>query len=151
MADNTVNVGINVADNGSTSKVTQNVKVLKDVLDQSVVSAAKLAMGGGTPAPRMAGGGSAAIASGGGAKPPGGGASAQAEYGAMRGAAGATGASARDFARESEGLSGLVRVYATFAANIYVVATAFSVLSKAMDTTNMVQGLNQLGAASGVR
>ena len=160
MADNnTVNVGINVSDNGSTEKVTKNVKVLKDVLDQAVVSAAKLAMGGGTPAPRMAGGGSvppsggggaAAIASGGAARPPGGAASAQAEYGAMRGVAGSTGASARDFAKEAEGLNGLVRVYASFAAMIYVVAAAFSVLSKAMDTSNMVQGLNQLGAASGV-
>ena len=157
-ADNTVNVGINVSDNGTTQKVTKNVKVLKDVLDQAVVSAAKLAMGGGTPAPRMAGGGSvppsgggaAAIASGGAARPPGGAASAQAEYGAMRGVAGSTGASARDFAKEAEGLNGLVRVYASFAAMIYVVTAAFGVLSKAMDTSNMVQGLNQLGAASGV-
>lgn len=158
MADNTVNVGINVSDNGTTGKVTQNVKELKNLLDQAAQSAAKIAMGGGTPAPRMAGGGSvppssggaAAIASGGGARPPGGAASSQAEYGASRGVAGSTGASARDFAKESEGLSGLVRVYATFAANVYVAAAAFSALSKAMDTSNMVQGLNQLGAASGV-
>lgn len=158
MADNTVNVGINVSDKGTTGKVTQNVKELKNLLDQAAQSAAKLAMSGGTPAPTMAGGGSvppsgggrAAITSGGGARPPGGAASAQAEYGAMRGVAGSTGASARDFAKEAEGMSGLVRVYAAFAATTYAVAAAFSALSKAMDTSNMVQGLNQLGAASGV-
>ena len=158
MADNSVNIGINVSDNGSTEKVTKNVKNLKDVIDQTVAAAAKLGMSGGTPAPRMAGGGSvppsgggaAAIASGGAARPPGGAASTQAEYGALRGVASSTGASARDFAKESEGMNGLVRVYATFAATTYTVAAAFTALSKAMDTTNMVQGLNQLGAASGV-
>ena len=147
--ENTVNIGINVSDNGSTNAVTKNVKNLKDVIDQTAAAAAKVAIGGGIPTSRTVGGGSAAVASGGGAKPPGGGASAQAQYGAMRGAAGATGASARDFAKESEGLGGLVRVYATFAANIYAVGAAFNALSKAMDTANMVQGLNQLGAVSG--
>ena len=71
------------------------------------------------------------------------------EYGALRGAAGATGSSARDFANEAQGLSGLVRLYAVYAANLYAVGAAFTALSKAMDTTNMIRGLDQIGAASG--
>lgn len=60
-----------------------------------------------------------------------------------------TGAGARDFAKQAEGLGGLVRVYATLAANIFAATAAFSALSKAADTSNMVKGLDQLGAASG--
>lgn len=60
-----------------------------------------------------------------------------------------TGAGARDFAKQAEGLGGLVRVYATFAANVFAVTAAFQALSKAADYTNMVKGLDQLGAASG--
>lgn len=65
------------------------------------------------------------------------------------GAGGGTGSAASDFAEQSRGLGGLVRVYATFAANIFAASAAFSALSRAMDTTNMVRGLDQLGAASG--
>ena len=71
-------------------------------------------------------------------------------YGQARGSMGATGASARDFANQAQGLGGLVRLYATYAANVFAVSAAFGALSQAMNTTNMVQGLNQLGAASGV-
>lgn len=60
-----------------------------------------------------------------------------------------TGAAGRDFAQQAQGLGGFVRLYATFAANIFAATAAFSALSKAMDTTNMVKGLDQLGAASG--
>ena len=70
------------------------------------------------------------------------------EYGRARGAMG-TGASARDFANESQGLGGLVRLYATVAANLFAVGAAFNSLREAMNTTNMVEGLNQLGATSG--
>jgi hypothetical protein len=72
------------------------------------------------------------------------------EYGRARGSAGSTGASARDFANQAQGLGGLVRLYATFAANIFAVTAAFQGLSRAMDTTNMIKGLDQLGAASGM-
>ena len=78
------------------------------------------------------------------------GAQAMVAYGQQRGTAGATGAEARDFARQSEGLSGLVRLYAIYAANVYAAGAAFRALSEAMDTANMVKGLNQLGAQSGV-
>ena len=66
-----------------------------------------------------------------------------------RGIAGQTGASGRDFAAQAQGLGGLVHVYATFAANIFAVSAAFTALSKAADTTNLIKGLDQLGAASG--
>ena len=69
-------------------------------------------------------------------------------YGVARSAAG-TGAASRDFAKQAQGLGGLVHLYATFAANLFAVSTAFTQLSKAMDTTNMVRGLDQLGASSG--
>lgn len=70
------------------------------------------------------------------------------EYGQAR-AGGGTGAAGRDFANQARGLGGLVRVYATFAANIFAVSAAFNALSRAADTTNLVKGLDQLGAASG--
>jgi len=60
-----------------------------------------------------------------------------------------TGAAGRDFANQAQGLGGLVRVYATFAANIFAVSAAFNALSNAADTTNLVKGLDQLGSASG--
>lgn len=66
-----------------------------------------------------------------------------------RGLAGQTGAEGRDFAKQAQGLGGLVHVYATFAANLFAVSAAFGALSRAADTTNMVKGLDQLGAASG--
>ncbi|NBP04316.1 MAG: hypothetical protein EBU90_30350, partial [Proteobacteria bacterium] len=71
------------------------------------------------------------------------------EYGRARGNIGGTGASARDFANQAQGLGGLVRLYATYAANVFAVGAAFRALSDAMNTANMVRGLDQLGAASG--
>lgn len=71
------------------------------------------------------------------------------QYGAQRGVAGLTGASARDFANQAQGLDGLVRLYATYAANVFALGAAFRSLSDSMDTTNMIKGLDQLGAAVG--
>jgi lambda family phage tail tape measure protein len=71
-------------------------------------------------------------------------------YDVARGSAGATGASGRDFANQARGLDGLVRLYATYAANLFAAGAAFRALSNAADTSNMVQGMNQLGAASGL-
>jgi hypothetical protein len=65
------------------------------------------------------------------------------DYGTARGAIG-TGAEGRDFAKQAQGLGGLVHVYATFAANLFAVGAAFRALSDAADTTNMVKGLDQL-------
>lgn len=72
------------------------------------------------------------------------------QYGRARGASGLTGASARDFANEQQGLGGLVRLYATVAANTYAATTAFNTLKSAMDFENITKGLDQMGATSGV-
>jgi hypothetical protein len=71
------------------------------------------------------------------------------DYGRGRAAIG-TGAAGRDFANQAQGLGGLVRVYATFAANLFAVSAAFNALKNAADTTNLIKGLEQLGTASGV-
>jgi lambda family phage tail tape measure protein len=71
------------------------------------------------------------------------------DYNRGRGAIG-TGAAGRDFANQAQGLGGLVRVYATFAANLFAVSAAFNALKNAADTTNLIKGLEQLGTASGV-
>lgn len=65
------------------------------------------------------------------------------------GAGGGTGSAASDFAAQAQGLGGLVHLYATFAANIFAVSAAFNALSKAMDVTNLVKGLDQIGASTG--
>lgn len=65
------------------------------------------------------------------------------------GAGSGTGSASSDFAAQAQGLGGLVHVYATFAANIFAVSAAFTALSKAADVSNMVKGMDQLGAASG--
>jgi hypothetical protein len=72
------------------------------------------------------------------------------EYGRGRGSMGATGAEARDFANQAQGLGGLVRLYATYAANLFAVTAAFNALRQAEATTMMVQGMDKLGAASGM-
>ncbi len=71
------------------------------------------------------------------------------EYNRARGAAGAGGASARDFADQARGLGGLVRLYATYAANIFAVTAAFNALREAMQTDMMIRSLDQLGSATG--
>lgn len=71
------------------------------------------------------------------------------EYNKARSVTGVSGAAARDFADQSRGLGGLVRLYATYAANVFAVSAAFTALKSAMDTTNMIAGLDQLGAATG--
>jgi hypothetical protein len=71
-------------------------------------------------------------------------------YGQARGSMSATGASGRDFANQAQGLGGLVRLYATYAANVFALSAAFSALQNAMSTDIMIRGLDQLGAASGV-
>ena len=70
-------------------------------------------------------------------------------YNRARGASGAGGASARDFADQARGLGGLVRLYATWAANLFAVSAAFNALRESMATEMMIRGLDQLGAATG--
>lgn len=159
MANNSVKINVNVSDNGTVAAVTKKVQALKDLLTQTAGIASSINVGGGggtgggaAAAPGVSAGTRGSRAAAGRApNAPSSATMASAPAGtyAQARAAVGTGAGARDFARESEGLGGLVRVYATFAANIFAATMAFSALSKAMDTTNMIAGLDQLGAQSG--
>jgi hypothetical protein len=154
MAD--IRLNLVVSSDGSLDRETVKATKLADELERAqraarlsarINSGAPPGSGGAGGGSGGSGGGSGGGAGGGGA----GGAGGNAErsgYRQFRGNTG-TGAESRDFARQAEGLGGLVRVYATFAANIFALTTGFSALSKATDTANMVKGLNQLGAASG--
>ncbi len=133
---NQINIDLNVQSN--LKDANKDAGQLNNTLKQAAQTAQNINVPRGTA-------GSRAVAAG--AQPVG--AQAGMEYTQQRGAAGATGASARDFAAQSQGLGGLVRLYATYAANIFAVSAAFRALSDAMDTTNMISGLNQLGAQSG--
>lgn len=137
---NTVNIGVNVSDNGTAKKVVKNFQEIEQAANRAQKAAGNVT--GGTPGSRAAYAkanptGSQAIMSG-------------EDYGRARGSAGATGASARDFANQAQGLGGLVRLYATYAANVFAVSAAFTALKNAADTTNLVKGMDQLGAASGI-
>lgn len=133
-----------VTDGGSTKKLTSAAGLLKQGLDDVTATAVKA----GTAV-------KAAMAPSGGSKTKAALQSASQspadllEYNQAKGIAGATGAAGRDFAKQAQGLGGLVHVYATFAANLFAVGAAFRALSAAADTTNMIKGLDQLGAASG--
>lgn len=138
MAQNDINIGLNVTSNGSISKENDEAQKLAASLQK---------------AEKAAGGTSKALAAAKQASLPAAKTKAPTpdegiQYGISR-AAGGTGAASRDFAKQSQGLGGLVRLYATFAANIFALTAAFTALSNAADTSNLVKGLDQLGAASG--
>lgn len=132
---NTVNVNINATDNGSIEQITRKTTALNKELTQATSKATSLGKASSTP--------SAALSK---AK-----SDMQKEdeqYRITRGARG-TGAEGRDFAKQAQGLGGLVHVYATFAANIFAVAAAFTALSKANDIERMTQATKVLAVNSG--
>lgn len=138
---NTVNIGVNVSDNGTAKKVVKSFQEIEQAANRAQKAARNTMSAGGTAGSRAVYAkanptGSQAIMSG-------------EDYGRARGSAGATGAGARDFANQAQGLGGLVRLYATYAANVFAVGAAFTALKNAADTTNLVRGLDTLGAASG--
>jgi hypothetical protein len=137
---NDIRIGMTLDDGGSIANKNKDANDLKQTLMQAGEAAKNIRVPVATGAARQ---GMAARRA---AAQPGGGAS---DTNLGRGVAGATGASAKDFAAQAQGLGGLVHVYATFAANLYAVSAAFGALSKAADTTNIVKGLDQLGAQSG--
>lgn len=141
MATKKTTVEVEVKDNGSTAKLEQQAKKLNQSLKEAARTASSIGTGGTAGSRRLAYSAQQRNAAS---------VMTETEYNAARGAAGVTRAAARDFATQAQGLGGLVRLYATYAANIYAVGAAFRALSSAMDTSNMVRGLNQLGAASGV-
>ena len=144
--ENTVNIGINVSSNGTTDKEIKNVKELKSVLDQSAISASKIGIGTSATA---AGGGATTSRIIAASTPPGMSAGEGRDYGTSRAVGGGTGAAGRDFAKESVGLGAVVRLYATFAANIYAVSTAFEALNKASATERMMQASEMLSVTMG--
>jgi Ca2+-binding EF-hand superfamily protein len=141
MATQNVNIGINISDNGTAQKTIKSVNQLHSTIKATQKSAEKLAK----PTPKPAGYKGVAAAGPVGSEAM----LSPQEYGRGRGSMGATGAAGRDFANQAQGLGGIVRLYATYAANLFAVGAAFRALSGAMDTANLVKGLDQLGAASG--
>lgn len=74
----------------------------------------------------------------------------QEDYTVAGGVSGRGMAASREFADQARGLGGLVRLYATWAANVFAVTAAFNGLREAMQTDMLIKGLDQLGASSGV-
>lgn len=73
------------------------------------------------------------------------------QYNASRATgAGSTGSSSRDFAAQAQGLGGLVRLYATFAANIYAAGAAFQALQQASNFDNLMQASKMMAVNTGV-
>lgn len=71
------------------------------------------------------------------------------EYGQARGVTGMTGASGRDFAKQAEGLGGLVRLYATFAANIFAVSMAFEALKRSFQFEQLQRASDAFAVTTG--
>ena len=128
MAD--INITMSLSDNGTIKDKTKDTRELNNELrlQESITNKLNKAVRAGYQPSSLRGEGE--------------------EYGIARGAVG-TGAAGRDFAKQAQGLGGLVHVYATFAANLFAVSAAFRALSEAADTTNMIKGMDQLGAATG--
>jgi len=137
MASGDINLNLNVLDKSGTIKSrTQEAKELNKELDKAANRTT------GTRSGSMA-------AKRAGFQPAEGGISDQ-EYNRGRGAAGITGAGARDFANQAQGLGGLVRLYATYAANVFAVGAAFEALRSSMATDIMIRSMDRLGASSGI-
>lgn len=124
MAGNTVNIKLQVKSDGSLEASINDTKELNRELGKAVKHAQEYSKMGAS-ADSM-------------------------QYGRARGASGLTGASARDFANEQQGLGGLVRLYATLAANTYAAATAFNFLRDGYNAAIQENALTQLSITSGV-
>lgn len=148
-----IKIGLSVDDtSGSVQKRTAEAKALKDELDrvtksaQEATSALKQAAAAHSASSTFAMGGSRAGKS----------SAADAEdgegtgYRRARGVSQATGAGARDFAREAQGLGGLVHLYATFAANIFAVGAAYTMLDRAFSVSRMEKATDMLSSKFGV-
>lgn len=141
MAEN-IKIGIDVDDGGSTKKLIKSANELKGAYEGAATAAnmaSKMAGVKAASAPKTTAAISGASQS----------SSDLLEYNRAKGIGAQTGAAGRDFANQAQGLGGLVRLYATFAANIFAVSAAYRALSSAADTTNLVKGLDLLGATSG--
>lgn len=74
-------------------------------------------------------------------------------YGGARGVTGGTGRAGKDFSNMAQmggGTGGLVAAYAMLAANIFALTAAFQALSNAAKVEQLTQGLELMGARSGI-
>ena len=69
-------------------------------------------------------------------------------YGKVRGTVG-TGAAGRDFAKQSQGLGGVVQLYATFAANLFAVGAAYEALNKAAAAERLAKATEMMSVQVG--
>lgn len=67
-----------------------------------------------------------------------------------KGTAGIGKNSTANFAKMSQGLGGLVHVYATVAANVFALSAAFNVLRETADVDIMIQSAKQLSVSTGI-
>jgi hypothetical protein len=68
----------------------------------------------------------------------------------MRGASQMSSNATKNFSKMQQGMSGIVGVYATIAAQIFAVSAAFQFLKSASQMTNLIAGQEALGQVSGV-
>lgn len=134
MASQDISIRLKMAASG-VDKQVENSERIADNYDRANSNAQKLASAPKARAAAMTGSRSS---------------SEMLDYSTAGGITGRGGAQARDFANQAQGLGGLVRLYATFAANVFAVSTAFNALKNAADTANLIKGLDQLGARSGI-
>jgi hypothetical protein len=128
---NQVNIGINVSDNGTAKKTVKNLEEITKAANTAQRAASNI----NTPAGGTAGSRAAfAMAAPSGSQQQ----MSGEEYGRARGSMGSTGASARDFANQAQGLGGLVRLYATYAANVFAVSAAFTALKNAASVAGTI-------------
>ena len=57
---------------------------------------------------------------------------------------------AKNFSKMSQGMGGLVGVYATIAAQVFAITAAFQLFKSATDFSNLIKGQEALGAATGI-
>jgi hypothetical protein len=71
-------------------------------------------------------------------------------YRNMRGTSQETGRAGKDFSRMSQGLGGLVAAYATVAANVFALSSAFLVLRRSADLSSMIKSAEDFSNRFGV-
>ena len=68
----------------------------------------------------------------------------------LEGVAQRSGSTAKDFSRMSQGMGGLVQAYATIAANVFALSSAFLVLRRAADLSSMIKSAENFSDRFGV-
>jgi hypothetical protein len=142
MGQNQIKVSLVIDDNGTMSLTTRSANKLKKELD-AIGSSATNASSAVQRAMSMSNAGSSRGGSRGGIQE-------NIEYRNARGVAGTGGGDSRDFAKQAQGLGGLVHLYATFAANIFAVEAAYTALSRAFDAFKLEEAGKMMSANLGV-